>query len=191
MLSTDGLALYFSSTREGGLGSRDLWLSTRPDPGAPFTVPTLIAGVNGPDYDHVPWVSQDELTMVWATDRGGGVGQGDIWIARRSTRGDAFSTVAPLNGVNSTSDEGRAVLGNDGLTIYFSSNRPGGVGDRDLWLATRNDPTTTFSQISNLASVNSSSMDTDPVLSADERELLFASARDGQIRLWRSVRVCE
>jgi hypothetical protein len=191
MLSTNGLALYFCSTREGGLGSRDLWLSTRPDPGAPFTAPTLIAGVNSPNYDHVPWVSQDELTLLWATDRSGGLGQGDIWIARRSTRSDAFSNIAPLNGVNGTSDETRAVLGNDGLTIYFSSDRPGGVGDRDLWVATRNDPTTTFSQITNLAGVNSSSMDTDPVLSADERELLFASARDGQIRLWRSIRVCE
>jgi WD40-like Beta Propeller Repeat len=190
-LSADGLTLYFYSTRGGGLGSRDLWLSTRSDTAAEFTTPTLIAGVNSPAFEHVPWVSPDELTLIWATDRSGGVGQGDIWIARRSFRSDGFSGVAPLNGVNSPSDETRAVLGDDGLTIYLSSNRPGGVGGRDLWVATRNDPADTFSQITNLAGVNSSSEDTDPALSADGRELMFASARDGSVRLWRSVRDCE
>jgi hypothetical protein len=191
MLSADGLSLYFYSTRAGGLGSRDLWLSTRSDTAAEFTNPTLIAGVNTPAFDHVPWISPDELTLIWATDRSGGVGQGDIWIARRSFRSDGFSGVAPLNGVNSTSDETRAVLGNDGLTIYFSSNRPGGVGNRDIWVATRNDRSGTFSQVANLAGVNSSSDDVDPALSADGRELLFASGRNGSIRLWRSVRGCE
>jgi hypothetical protein len=191
LLSADGLTLYFYSTRAGGLGSRDLWLSTRADTAAAFTAPTLIAGVNSPVFDHVPWVSADELTLIWATDRAGGVGRGDIWIARRSFRSDGFSGVAPLNGVNSPSDETRAVLSNDGLTIYFSSDRPGGVGNRDLWVATRNDPAGTFSQVANLAGVNSTVEDTDPALSADGRELMFASARDGSIRLWRSVRDCE
>jgi Tol biopolymer transport system component len=190
-LSADGLTLYFYSTRGGGLGSRDLWLSTRSDTAAEFTTPNLIAGVNGPDFAHGPWISPDELTLIWATDRSGGVGQGDIWIARRSFRTDGFSGVAPLNGVNSPSDETRAVIDNDGLTIYLSSNRPGGVGGRDLWVATRYDPAGSFSRVTNLAAVNSSSEDTDPALSADGRELMFASARDGRTRLWRSVRDCE
>jgi hypothetical protein len=191
MLSADGLALYFYSTRAGGLGSRDLWVTTRADTAAPFTAPVPIAGVNSPAFDHAPWISSDELTLLWATDRSGGPGQGDIWIARRNVRSDGFSGPAPLNGVNSALDEGRGVLDSDGLTIYFSSNRAGGVGDRDLWVATRNDPADAFSQVTDLAAVNSPSMDSDPMLSADDRELMFSSARDGRIRLWRSVRDCE
>jgi hypothetical protein len=191
LLNADGLVLYFFSTREGGLGSRDIWLSTRPEPAAAFTAPTPVAEVNSPAFDHAPWISRDELTLLWASDRSGGVGEGDIWIGRRSSRSDPFSNIAPLNGVNSPLDEGRGVMTNDGLTIYFSSNRDGGVGDRDLWVATRFDPAGSFSQVTHLASVNTPSMDSDPVLSADERELMFSSSRDGRIRLWRSVRACE
>jgi Tol biopolymer transport system component len=191
LLSADGLSLYFYSTRPGGLGNRDVWLSTRADARAEFTAPTLLAGVNSADVDHLPWVSPDELTLLWLTIRSGGVGQNDIWIARRNFRSDGFSSVAPLNGVNSTSNEGRAVLSNDELTIYFASERPGGLGSMDLWVATRNDRAGSFSQVSNLAGLNSSGLDLDPFLSADGRELMFSSSRDGRIRLWRSVRECQ
>jgi len=191
MLSADGLSLYFYSTREGGLGNRDVWLSTRPDVGADFTAPTFVAGVNGPDDDHLPWLSPDELTMLFETNRPGGVGGFDIWIARRAFRSDGFSSIAPLNAVNSASTEGRAVLGDDELSMYFASDRPGGMGSLDLWLATRSEDEGSFAQLTNLASLNSPNSDSDPFLSADGRELMFASNRDGRMRLWRSVRVCE
>jgi Tol biopolymer transport system component len=191
LLSADGLSLYFYSTREGGLGDRDVWLATRADAAADFATATLVAGVNGPNMDHVPWLSPDELTMLWATNRGGGVGELDIWIARRNFRSDGFSNATPLSGVNSTVNEGRAILSNDELAIYFASERPGGVGGMDLWVATRSDREDAFSEVTNLAGLNSSSLDQDPILSADERELIFASGRDGNIRLWRSVRDCE
>jgi len=68
-LSADGLSLYFFSTRPGGLGDRDIWFATRPDVGAAFADPTLVAGVNGPSLDHLPWASLDGLTLLWATPR--------------------------------------------------------------------------------------------------------------------------
>jgi hypothetical protein len=58
-------------------------------------------------------------------------------------------------------------------------------------MATRTDKADTFSQITNLVGLNSASLDQDPVLSADERELIFSSGRDGRMRLWRSVRDCD
>jgi hypothetical protein len=189
--SADGLSLYFYSTRPGGLGDRDVWLSRRADVGSAFAAPTLLAGVNSGALDHLPWVSADELTMLLVTNRGGGVGLLDIWIARRNSKGAGFSNIAPLNGVNSTAIEGRAVLSNDALTTYFASERPGGFGAFDLWVATRGDASGSFSQAMNLGALNSASFDQDPFLSADERELLFVSGRDGRIRLWRSIRDCE
>ena len=191
LLSGDGLSLYFFSTREGGLGSRDVWRAARTAMGVDFSTPTLVAGVNGPDDDHLPWLSPDELTMLWATNRPGGVGGFDIWIARRAFRSDGFSNIAPLNGVNDAATEGRAVLSRDELTMYFTSERPGGMGSLDLWLATRSTREDAFSVLTNLANLNSSGLDQDPSLSADERELMFSSDRDGRMRLWRSVRVCE
>jgi hypothetical protein len=191
LLSADGLHLYFYSTRQGGAGNRDVWQAARADQAAAFDAATLVAGVNGPDLDHLPWVSRDELTLLWVTNRSGGVGQLDIWIARRNFLSDGFSDIAPLNGVNSTVNEGRAVLSSDELTMYFASERPGGLGTMDLWVATRVSKADSFSQITNLTTLNSTSLDQDPVLSADERELIFSSGRNGEIRLWRSVRDCQ
>jgi hypothetical protein len=64
LLSADGLSLYFFSTREGGLGRRDVWRAARPALAADFAAPTLVAGINGPDDDHLPWLSPDEPTML-------------------------------------------------------------------------------------------------------------------------------
>ncbi len=47
--------------------------------------------------------------------------------------------------VNSSSNEQNATLARDGLSLYFSSNRPGGSGPLDIWVSQRtcadpNDP---------------------------------------------------
>src|SRR6185295_17483378 len=86
VLSADGLSLYFFSTRPGGLGDRDIWLATRSAAAVEFSSPTLVAVINGPALDHLPWLSPDELTLLWATNRGGGVGLLDIWVERRELR---------------------------------------------------------------------------------------------------------
>jgi OmpA-OmpF porin, OOP family len=39
------------------------------------------------------------------------------------------------------SDEMTPYLASDGVTLYFSSNRPGGVGDNDIWMTKRLDKT--------------------------------------------------
>jgi outer membrane protein OmpA-like peptidoglycan-associated protein len=38
-------------------------------------------------------------------------------------------------------DEMTPYLASDGVTLYFSSNRPGGLGDNDIWMTTRLDST--------------------------------------------------
>ena len=39
--------------------------------------------------------------------------------------------------VNSSSNEQNATLARDGLSLYFSSNRPGGAGNLDIWVSRR------------------------------------------------------
>src|SRR3989442_1185646 len=54
---------------------------------------------------------------------------------------------APVNlgpVVNSSSNEQNATLARDGLSLYFSSNRPGGSGPLDIWVAHRADPNDDF-----------------------------------------------
>ena len=39
--------------------------------------------------------------------------------------------------VNSSAFDGGPSISNDGLTLYFASERPGGLGEADLWVTTR------------------------------------------------------
>jgi hypothetical protein len=65
----------------------------------------------------------------------------DLWVSTRSTTADAWSTPVNLGStVNTTSFDGAPALSWDGETMFFYSNRSGGVGGNDLWMTTRSHP---------------------------------------------------
>lgn len=190
LLSSDELTLYFYSNRPGGSGGRDLWRATRSDTRSAFTDATPLTTLASSGVDHLPWLSADELTLLYVSTRAGGLGQSDIWVATRPALGAEFGDVRPLEGVNTSFDEGRALITRDGLTVIFASARELGLGQHDLWMATRADATAAFGEPSNLSALNSASLDLDPFLSADERELYFASNRRGRAEVWRAAWLC-
>jgi peptidoglycan-associated lipoprotein len=58
----------------------------------------------------------------------------------------------------------------DELTIYFSSNRPGGEGDYDIWKATRKSVNEPFSNVTNLGkAINTAGKEEFPTLRTDTR----------------------
>jgi hypothetical protein len=124
-----GTLLYFSSPGAGGL--QDIYVSQmRPDgtfaPGAPVSELNL-AGFN----DQMPNVSRDGLEMVFASDRTGGAGLFDIYVATRTTTADPWS--APVNlgpAVNTGASETRPSLSGDRERLHF-----GRLGD--IWVSTR------------------------------------------------------
>ena len=188
--SQDGLTLYFHSNRAGGSGDRDIMFASRPDTASPFSAPTWLAGVNGAALDQQATLTPDQLTIVFTSNRAGGSGSYDLWIAQRADPGDAFSTPANLTELNTSDTERGASLSADALTLYFTSDRPGGEGDDDTWFATRPDPASPFGAAQNLTVVNSPESDDGAELSPDGRELIWSSYRSGTRQLWRSYRDC-
>jgi len=82
--------------------------------------------------------------------------------------------------LNTTSNDNYAVLSKDQLTIYFTSNRPGGIGGDDLWFATRESLYSPWEVPQNMgARINSNVIDSLPFLSSNEHVLYFYSARPG------------
>jgi hypothetical protein len=189
-ISDDGLTLYFYSKRSTTFTSdRNIWFAKRKTAQGAFGQPDLLAMVNGQDDDHLPWLSRDELTIVFSSFR---AGNGDLYVAKRDGRDKTFSAPEPLGGVNDPSTkEDRAALTNDGLTIYFVSDRSVG-SDKDIFVGSRTGVEDGFGKIKSLQAVNSSARDIDVALSADETELFFSSNRDGgHFQLYRSVRTCQ
>ncbi len=74
----EGAKLYFSSTRAGGYGDYDIWVSTYAggDWGPPAN---LGPAVNTVYADNCPWFAPDGKTMYFSSTRPGGQGYYDLW----------------------------------------------------------------------------------------------------------------
>lgn len=84
--------------------------------------------------------------------------------------------------VNSASNEQGPTLSKNGLSLYFSSNRPGGAGLGDLYVSHRNSEEEEWGPPINLgAIVNSTQDEATPNLSRDEHWLYFSSRRPGSL----------
>jgi hypothetical protein len=178
-ISADGLVLFFTSGRAGTSGPSDIWFAKRSSVGVAFAAPENLTEVNSTDSDGVPDLSSDDLTLCFGSDRPGGSGSTDVWCATRQATTDAFGTPVNLTQINSTAWDSAPTLSSDGLTLYFMSDRAGGVGDSDIWYATRTSTSDVFGTPQNLAQVNSSAVEASPALSADGLKLYFNSNRPG------------
>jgi len=129
--------LYFSSTRAGGLGGSDLYLSRKADSWS-FDPAEPVSSVNSAYDDMQPSVRQDGRELVFASNRPGGQGGFDIWSASRDSIATDWSALVNLGpNVNSAANETRPSLSWEGTTLLFGSNRPGGEGISDIYYTTR------------------------------------------------------
>lgn len=90
---------------------------------------------------------RDGLEMLITTNRAGSLGGLDIWVSSRASANDPWS--APLNlnvenldkggttDLNTSFNDAAPALSDDGETMLFYSNRPGGYGGTDLCVTTR------------------------------------------------------
>lgn len=189
-VSPNGLQLYFADAisspfdnfkrRSGGQGGGDIWMATRAAPNLEFSeVVNLGPHINSRSLEAYPHVSADGMTLLFSSNRRGGSGGADIYMATRDSFDEPFDNVTNLGPqVNSSSNDGRATISSDGLVLFFDSDRTGGFGNYDIWMATREDTSLPFGNVQNLGSgVNTPTLDSGPSLSADGSRLFFESFR--------------
>ena len=131
--------LYFNSNRAGG---QDIYAATRgiDDPfGMPsFDPPSPVFELNTASNDQQPSVGRSGLEVVFTSDRPGGQGSFDLWVATRASTSDPWSIPQNLGSpVNSGAADQRPAISWDGTELYFGSTRPGGIGNQDLYVSTR------------------------------------------------------
>src|SRR3954454_19104509 len=100
-------------------------------------------------------------------------------FARGGTPVNAESVAGTSSELNTVFNDGCPIQSPDGLSLYMASNRPGGLGGNDIWVAQRESRDARWGAPVNLGSpVNSSANDFCPTPLPGKR-LLFVSACGG------------
>jgi len=118
-----------------------------------FDAPVLVAELASPSHTDNPTLTGDLLEIYFTTDRVSG--NGDVWFATRATATAPFGTPAPVSAVNGDSFETSSAISTDGLTLWFGSDRPGGVGANDIWVSQRATRAAGWSTPVNVVALNS------------------------------------
>lgn len=146
-LTRDGI-LYFCRTETARPGDSDLFRSTRSPATGLFETPVrLPAPLNSRFLDYDPFVAPDGSYLIFASDRPGGSGEGDLYIS--FSQGAEWTNPVNLGEViNSSADERHPSVSLDGRYFFFTSTRttepmlpPGmppagsmpGNGDRNIY----------------------------------------------------------
>lgn len=197
-ISKNGLSLYISSTRLGGFGGQDIWVSQRASLDDPWGLPVNLGpNINSSSNDSLPNFSRDGHRMFFSSNRPGGVGGTDIWVSWRAHTHDDFGWQLPVNlgaGVNSTAfDAAPHYFENEDVGIpllFFTSGRLGGLGDLDTYVSALT-ADGSFGPAVFVPELSSPQRDARPNLRHNGLEIFFYSDRPGSVGsfdLWVSTR---
>lgn len=122
-ISADGRTLFFSSSRQGGVGGKDIWYSRLNDKNSWSSPVNLGENINTQGDEMSPFFHFDGRTLYFATDGRPGMGGFDIFLTRMtndSTWTEPQNLGYPLN---TYSDEMGLIIESNGKKAYFSSTR--------------------------------------------------------------------
>jgi hypothetical protein len=191
-ISRDGLRLYFH--RINPVTGEDLYVAQRPDTDSPWGTPVRLAdGINTIYSDRTAFESPDGHWLYFASNRPGGLGGFDLYVAWRAKVHNDFAWEMPVNltTINSPGfDAGPTLFVDDsGVTHLYFTSTPVPNGQpvlADIYESILGvggfEPPTKVDELSSPAS------DARPYLRKDGREIFFQSTRNGTLCVWTSTR---
>jgi hypothetical protein len=119
------------------MATTDIYMS-RLLPDGSFGDAVPVPELSSPANDQRPSVRFDGLELFLYSNQIGSVGGDDLWVSTRETVFDAWEAPENLGPtVNTTFQERQPYISADRLTLFFTSDRPGGCGDFDLYMTAR------------------------------------------------------
>jgi len=193
-ISIDNKKLYFASDRVDGVGGWDIWYSKRESINTNWEEPVNVGSIiNSKKNENNPFIALNDSVLYFSdatgySPRDGGCGKADLWVSYQNIESNQWDL--PLNigiPVNSQYNEVHPFITSDGLVLFFSSDRPGGYGGRDIWYSKRNSLDEAWIEPVNIGpSINSSYDELELCISNDEKEIYFSSKRsNGNIDIYQ------
>ena len=141
--------IYFTSTREDATGNEthgatgqnfaDLFSSSMDRKGK-WSIPVPVESLNSEFEDGSPNFSSDFSTIYYTRCKKGKNQQLGCQILSSSARGGNWSEPkVELDALGDSVTTAHPAISPDGLTLYFVSDMPGGLGENDIWKVTRSD----------------------------------------------------
>ena len=180
-LTADERMLIFTSRRDGSTGDRrtddgqfyeDIYVSHRLEDGSWQKAYHLGENVNRTDHDAALSVSADGgMVFIY---RSVSKEDGDIYVSKLD--GEFWGFPEKLGSdINTKHWETHASMSADGRTLFFISNRPGGIGGRDIYRVNKL-PNGEWSKAVNLGAGLNTKYDEDGVfIHPNGKDLYFAS----------------
>ena len=124
-----------------GLRARGMTPSADRFSTAEWSEPVLLgAEVNSASRELRPALSPDGLSLYFGSDRPNGHGGLDLWVAIRACVECPWEAAVNVGAtLNTAFNEGSPAFSTDGRFLFFTSNKPGGSGNDDIYVAYRAD----------------------------------------------------
>ncbi|MDB5273404.1 MAG: ompA [Chitinophagaceae bacterium] len=139
--NSDENVIIFSSTRKGGFGGRDLYLSRKLPNGEFGPAVNMGPKINTVHDEDGPFIHADGKTLYFSSKGHKSMGGFDIFSCELDLVKGEIKT-APANvgyPINTADDDIFFVWSADNKRAYFSSAREGGYGEKDLYMLERDE----------------------------------------------------
>ncbi len=130
-ISQDGQLLFFASDRKDGHGGTDIFMCSKSGDGT-WGDPINLSFNTGAN-ELSPFISRDNQTLYFSSDRSGGQGGYDVYMTRRVGENEWTEPKNLGSTVNSKRDDLFFYVPPKEDAVYLSSNRNGGMGGFDLY----------------------------------------------------------
>ncbi|WP_316820189.1 OmpA family protein [Pedobacter gandavensis] len=171
-ITADNETLIFSRNIDG---NEDFFLSKKSNNEWNKAVP-LSSKINTSQFNEgAQSLSPDGLYLFFTgCNRPNGLGRCDIYLSHKEGNdwGEPFNLGPP---VNTAYWESQPAISPDGNTLYFVSNRPGGIGGYDIWKSGLNEAGEWSAPVNLGPEINTPYDENTPFLHADGKTLYFSS----------------